>query len=267
MDIQRRIVQGAKEMIQRLIQASQGHGGINTAFIERLNATFRQRLDPLARRTRTLARKADTLTAGMYLVGCLYNFCDPHHSLRVKLWVGSHGYHWVQRTPAHRGGLDRPHLEPGGAVCFQGAAATLGAAQTARSPIPSHLAADRTVVLMTTFKCSYTHQWPACAPHKVSQSIAPMYAESNQRSVQQNILSPAQRPLQAWLAQLRRIGLSQAVAGWHSSADLYGETALPHSSKLSSPLVEPVAYPLGFSYTNCTLNSSYFTVEPQFTEA
>jgi hypothetical protein len=47
-----------------------------------------------------LARKADTLTAGMYLIGCLYNFCDPHHSLRVKLWVGSHGYRWVPRTPA-----------------------------------------------------------------------------------------------------------------------------------------------------------------------
>jgi len=87
-------------MIQRLIQATQGHGGINTAFIERLNATFRQRLDSLARRTRTLARKAETLTAGMYVVGCLYNFCDPHHSLRVRLWVGNHGYRWVQRTPA-----------------------------------------------------------------------------------------------------------------------------------------------------------------------
>jgi len=105
LDIQRRIVQGAKELIPRLIQVSQGHGGINTAFIERLNATFRQRLDPLARRTRTLARKADTVTAGMYLVGCLYNFCDPHHSLRVKLWVGSHGYRWVQRTPAIAAGL------------------------------------------------------------------------------------------------------------------------------------------------------------------
>jgi len=98
--IDRRIVQGGKDMIQRLIQATQGHGGINTAFIERLNATFRQRLDSLARRTRTLARKAETLTAGMYVVGCLYNFCDPHHSLRVRLWVGNHGYRWVQRTPA-----------------------------------------------------------------------------------------------------------------------------------------------------------------------
>lgn len=101
----RRIVQGAPEMIQRLIQRSQGHGGINAAFIERLNAAFRLWLTPLARRTRTLARKADTLTVGMYVVGCLYNFCDPHHSLRPKLWVGRHGYRGVQRTPAIAAGL------------------------------------------------------------------------------------------------------------------------------------------------------------------
>jgi hypothetical protein len=31
---------------------------------------------------------------------CLYNFCDYHHSLRLKLSVGSFGHHWVQRTPA-----------------------------------------------------------------------------------------------------------------------------------------------------------------------
>jgi hypothetical protein len=28
----------------------------------------------------------------MYLVGCCYNFCDFHHSLRLKLSVGSFGH-------------------------------------------------------------------------------------------------------------------------------------------------------------------------------
>ncbi len=103
--ITRRIVPGSPDMIHTLIQTTQGQGGINTAFIERLNATFRQRLNPLARRTRTLLRKTETLEAGMYVVGCLYNFCDLHHSLRLKLWVGSHGYRWVHRTPALAAGL------------------------------------------------------------------------------------------------------------------------------------------------------------------
>ena len=82
--IERRIVQGATEMVASLIQTTQGQGVINTAFIERLNATFRQRIHSLTRRTRTLAQHAETLSAGMYLVGCFYNFCDFHHSLRLR---------------------------------------------------------------------------------------------------------------------------------------------------------------------------------------
>jgi len=78
---------------------------INTAYIERLNATFRQRLAYLARRTRNLAQHSDTLLAGMFTIGCFYNFCENHHSLRLKLWVGKYGYRWVQRTPAMATGL------------------------------------------------------------------------------------------------------------------------------------------------------------------
>lgn len=105
LNITRRLVQGPQELVQSLIRTTQGQGMINTAFIERLNATFRQRLNSLARKTRTLLRKAETLEAGMYIVGCLYNFCDPHHSLRLKLSVGRFGYRWVQRSPAIAAGL------------------------------------------------------------------------------------------------------------------------------------------------------------------
>ena len=105
LQIDRRIVQGEASLIGRLIQQTQGHGGINTAFIERLNATIRQRLSALVRRTRTLARRPETLTAGMYGVGCIYNLCAFHHSLRLKLSVGEHGHHWVPRTPALAAGL------------------------------------------------------------------------------------------------------------------------------------------------------------------
>src|SRR5262249_35407170 len=54
---------------------------LSTAYIERLNATFRQRLAGLCRRTRCLLRSETTLCAGMYLVGTVYNFCTPHRSL------------------------------------------------------------------------------------------------------------------------------------------------------------------------------------------
>ena len=99
--IERRIVQGCPRQIELLRQASQKVAGvINTAYIERLNATFRLRLSWLTRRTRTLAQQPQTLTAGLFIVGCFYNLCDVHHSLRLLLWVGRHRYRWVQRTPA-----------------------------------------------------------------------------------------------------------------------------------------------------------------------
>jgi transposase-like protein len=81
--IERRIVQGTQALTTRLLTLSQQGGVINTAYIERLNATFRQRLNCLARRTRTLARTTQTVHTAMFLLGCVYNFCTPHHSLSL----------------------------------------------------------------------------------------------------------------------------------------------------------------------------------------
>ena len=104
-EISRRIVQGTTDQVEQLIQTSQGQGGINTAFIERLNATFRQHLNVLARRTRSLARQPETLQAGMYVVGCVYNFCTYHQSLRLPFLLSEHSQRWLKRTPAIAAGL------------------------------------------------------------------------------------------------------------------------------------------------------------------
>lgn len=103
--ITRRIVQGCEQMIAKLIETSQAAGGINTAYIEWLNATFRQRLSCLTRRSRALASRPQTLENGMFLLGCVYNFCTFHKSLRLPLFVGEYGRRWVQRTPALATGL------------------------------------------------------------------------------------------------------------------------------------------------------------------
>jgi hypothetical protein len=103
--IERRIVQGDAQAVAACLKTSQGGGQINTAFIERLNATFRQCLACLGRRSRSLARQAHTLQAGMFLVGCIYNFCNHHASLRLPLWISERRCHWVQRTPAMAAGL------------------------------------------------------------------------------------------------------------------------------------------------------------------
>lgn len=103
--IKRRIALGCADLVERLLSASQGGGLINTAYIERLNATFRQRLASLVRRTRALARAPQTLVEGMYLVGCVYNFCTHHKSLRLPLYITERRVHWVKRTPAIVAGL------------------------------------------------------------------------------------------------------------------------------------------------------------------
>ena len=102
--IVRQMAQGAQERAEALLAKSQGGQQLNTAFIERLNATFRSRLATLGRRTRSLARLDETLQAGMYLIGCVYNFCTDHQSLRVPGIIGGRRK-WLPRTPAMTAGI------------------------------------------------------------------------------------------------------------------------------------------------------------------
>ena len=70
---------GTRRWAKRLL----GGGTIQTAYIERLNGTFRARLASLARRTRGLGRTVARLERGMWLIGAAYNFCTPHRSLAM----------------------------------------------------------------------------------------------------------------------------------------------------------------------------------------
>jgi len=96
-ETERRIVDGTPARVETLRRRSQGDGVINTAYIERLNATFREHLAPLARRCRSLVRRTVTLEHGMYLIGTVYNFCTAHASL-------GHGF-GAKITPAMAAGI------------------------------------------------------------------------------------------------------------------------------------------------------------------
>ena len=80
-DVERRIVDGPPARVETLRRRTPGGGVINTASIERLNATFRERLGSLTRRSRALARRASTLHHGRYLIGTVYHVCTPHARL------------------------------------------------------------------------------------------------------------------------------------------------------------------------------------------
>ena len=101
----RRVVQGIEGQIETLLRQTQAGGVINTAYIERLNATFRSRIAALVRRGRALDRQVPTLHDGMYLVGSVYNFCTYHQSLRVSLNLPNGRRRWLQRTPAIAAGI------------------------------------------------------------------------------------------------------------------------------------------------------------------
>ncbi len=101
--VERRIRQGSTAQVEQIRYRSQGDGVINTAYIERLNATFRERLSALTRRGRALARQTCTLQHGMYLIGTIYNFCTPHESLRLAKTAA--GGACAERTPAMAAGI------------------------------------------------------------------------------------------------------------------------------------------------------------------
>src|SRR5437879_5416673 len=100
-DVVHRIAYGTEEMVNALLKSSKGGKVINTAFIERLNGAFRERLATLTRKCRHAASKMETLQTGMYLIGCTYNFCIPHDELSKPTSKGGIG----PCTPAMASGL------------------------------------------------------------------------------------------------------------------------------------------------------------------
>ena len=83
---------------------------LNTAYIERINATFRQRLAGLHRRTRCLRIHETALTHSVWLVGTVYNFCRIHRSMTTE--------DKQKRTPAMAAGLSGHVWSVAELLCF-----------------------------------------------------------------------------------------------------------------------------------------------------
>jgi len=98
-EVTRTMTLGVLAQASRLLEASQGGTVLNTAFIERLNGTMRERLAALTRTCRHATRRLEALSNGMYLIGCTYNLCWPHHELSKLTHKG------YACTPAMASGL------------------------------------------------------------------------------------------------------------------------------------------------------------------
>jgi len=80
--ITRQLAHGCLTQAEAIMQAAQVEPGrINTAYIERLNATLRTWMPALVRRTRTPSGARDHLEAALFWTGCVYNFCHVHATL------------------------------------------------------------------------------------------------------------------------------------------------------------------------------------------
>jgi transposase-like protein len=98
-EVTRKLTRGTEEKAQEFLALDKGCKEFNTSFIERLNGTFRERLASLTRKCRHAAARVETLERGMYLIGCTYNFCFPHHELSKSTHFG------YRCTPAMAAGL------------------------------------------------------------------------------------------------------------------------------------------------------------------
>src|SRR5947209_18348713 len=64
-----------------------------------LTQPVRERLASLTRKCRHAAQRLSALSTGMYLIGCTYNLCFPHHELSTSKHFGH------PCTPAMASGL------------------------------------------------------------------------------------------------------------------------------------------------------------------
>jgi IS1 family transposase len=107
--VSHRVVFGTFEAVQEVLAACGWQ--INTAFIERLNLSFRQHVAAVGRRVTTLCKGEQGLHQQLALYHTYYNFCLPHASLRQP-WpqpLPTNGpgsaKRWQSRTPAMAAGL------------------------------------------------------------------------------------------------------------------------------------------------------------------
>jgi transposase-like protein len=74
--VERRLAHGCMQAAESIMHMTQvGLGVINTAYVERLNATFRTWMPALFRRSRCPARMAARVEAALFWMGAVYNFC------------------------------------------------------------------------------------------------------------------------------------------------------------------------------------------------
>jgi IS1 family transposase len=107
--VKHRVIFGTKAVVDQVLAVCGWQ--INTAFVERLNLSLRQRIAAIGRRSATLCKSEDGLRQQLALFRVYHNFVLPHASLRQALAepILTHGTGsakvWRPCTPAMAAGL------------------------------------------------------------------------------------------------------------------------------------------------------------------
>ena len=108
-EVKRHVVIGTQAAVDQVLSAC--GWVINTAFVERLNLSLRQRVAPIRRRSATSCKGEEGLSHPLILFQVYHNFVLPHASLRLSLAepmvTNGNGSAklWQSRTPAMAAGL------------------------------------------------------------------------------------------------------------------------------------------------------------------
>lgn len=84
-EVQTKVVFGSKKSVAQALRQSRASRAVNTAFLERHNATDRHRNARKARRTYRFSKDWDIHQAVTYFTYYTYNFCWPVRTLRQRL--------------------------------------------------------------------------------------------------------------------------------------------------------------------------------------
>ena len=124
-EVKHRVVFGTKAAVDQVLAACGWQ--INTAFVERLNLSLRQRVAAMGRRSATLCKSEDGLGQQLALFQVYHNFVLPHTSLRRALAEPSPPMGVIRQGVAavhagDGGGVDRSCLDAARGVALSGAA-------------------------------------------------------------------------------------------------------------------------------------------------
>lgn len=100
-----RMLWGERRMFRETLRSLGLTSTIQTAFVERVNLTFRQGVSALSRRTWAYAQSVESLTYHVEWFRLYYHLVRPHESLRVELNGSRRRY--KQRTPAMAAGVTK----------------------------------------------------------------------------------------------------------------------------------------------------------------